>query len=105
MYISYPRGCAINDSGYLGRSFKAPTYADVGSGTTGYVEVVEVENGPSKVSSDELLNVFWESHDPPTLNRQGPDVGTGYRSAIFFYTPEQESAARASKDRLERSGR
>ena len=95
----------INDSGYLGRSFKAPTYADVGSGTTGYVEVVEVKNGSSKVSSDEVLNLFGKSHDPTTLNRQGPDVGTEYRSAIFFYTSEQESAACASKERLERSGR
>lgn len=99
---SYSQGCDINDSGCLGGSFEALTYADIGSGTTGYVEV---ENGPSKVSPDMLLNVFWEIRDPTTLNRQGSDVGTEYRSAIIFYTPEQESSARTSKERLERFGR
>jgi peptide-methionine (S)-S-oxide reductase len=91
--------------GYLGGSLKDPTYADVCSGTTGHAEVVEIEYDPSKVSYDEILNVFWEIHDPTTLNRQGLDVGPEYRSAIFFHTPEQESAARASKEKLERSGR
>ena len=67
--------------------------------------MVQAEFDPSEVSYEELLNVFWEIHDPTTLNRQGPDVGAQYRSAIFFYTPEQEAAARASKGNLEASDR
>ena len=87
--------------GYSGGHTEEPTYKDVCSGTSGHAEVVEVEYDPSKVSYDELLEVFWENHDPTTLNRQGPDVGTQYRSAIFFRTPEQEAAARASKERAQ----
>ena len=85
--------------GYSGGALENPTYKDVCSGTTGHAEVVEVEYDPSKVSYEELLEVFWENHDPTTPNRQGPDVGAQYRSAIFFHTPEQEAAARASKER------
>ena len=84
--------------GYAGGHTENPTYGDVCSGTTGHVEVVEVEYDPSKVSYEKLLEVFWENHDPTTPNRQGPDVGTQYRSAIFFHNPEQEAAARASKE-------
>jgi peptide-methionine (S)-S-oxide reductase len=87
--------------GYSGGALENPTYKDVCSGTTGHAEVVEVEYDPSKVSFEELLEVFWENHDPTTPNRQGPDVGTQYRSAIFFHTPEQEAAARASKERAQ----
>jgi len=91
--------------GYSGGRKENPTYEDVCSGRTGHAEVVEVEYDPSKVTYEQLLDVLWENHDPTTLNRQGPDVGEQYRSAIFFFDPEQEAAARASKERLEKSGR
>jgi peptide-methionine (S)-S-oxide reductase len=91
--------------GYSGGRQENPTYESVCSGKTGHAEVVEVEYDPSKVSYEQLLDMFWENHDPTTLNRQGPDVGEQYRSAIFFQTPEQEAAALASKERLEKSGR
>ena len=91
--------------GYSGGSLRNPTYQDVCSGRTGHAEVVQVEYDPARVSYDRLLDVFWENHDPTTLNRQGPDIGEQYRSAIFFHTPEQEAAAKASKARLEGSGR
>ena len=84
--------------GYAGGHTENPTYGDVCSGTTGHAEVAEVEYDPSKVSYEKLLEVFWENHDPTTPNRQGPDVGTQYRSTIFFHNPEQEAAARASKE-------
>ena len=71
----------------------------------GHAEVVEVEFDPSQVSYDELLDVFWSNHNPTTLNRQGPDVGTQYRSVIFYHSPEQQAAAEASKEKLEKSGR
>jgi peptide-methionine (S)-S-oxide reductase len=91
--------------GYAGGKTENPTYEDVCSDETGHAEVVEVEYDPSRVSYDRLLDVFWNGHNPTQRNRQGPDVGTQYRSAIFFHTPEQEAAARASKERLEKSGR
>jgi peptide-methionine (S)-S-oxide reductase len=98
-------GVTATAVGYAGGTLENPTYRDVCSGRTGHAEVVEVEFDPDVVSYDELLNVFWENHDPTTLNRQGPDVGEQYRSAIFYHTPEQESAARASKEALEQSGK
>ena len=91
--------------GYSGGRQENPTYESVCSGRTGHAETVEVEYDPSKASYEQLLDVFWENHDPTTLNRQGPDVGEQYRSAIFFHTPEQEASAVASKERLEKSGR
>jgi peptide-methionine (S)-S-oxide reductase len=91
--------------GYTGGTLANPSYEDVCSDRTGHAEAVEVEYDPSRVSYDDLLRVFWENHDPTTPNRQGPDVGSQYRSAIFFHTPEQEAAARASKEALDRSGK
>jgi peptide-methionine (S)-S-oxide reductase len=91
--------------GYEGGTTANPTYQDVCSDETGHAEVVEVTFDPSRVPYEKLLDVFWENHDPTQLNRQGPDVGRQYRSAIFFHTPAQREAAEASKDRLEKSGR
>ena len=88
-------------SGYSGGHTENPTYGDVCSGATGHAEVIEVEYDPSKVSYEELLELFWKEHDPTQLNRQGPDVGTQYRSVIFFVTPEQETAAHASKEKAQ----
>ena len=91
--------------GYLGGTLENPSYQDVCTGATGHAEVVQVEYDPAKVSFDDLLNVFWTNHDPTTLNRQGPDVGTQYRSAIFFHSAEQEAAAKASKESVQQSGK
>lgn len=98
-------GVLATAAGYSGGRQDNPTYESVCSGKTGHAEVVEVDYDPSKVSYEQLLDVFWENHDPTTLNRQGPDVGEQYRSAIFFQTPEQEAAAVASKESREKSGR
>jgi peptide-methionine (S)-S-oxide reductase len=87
--------------GYSGGHYPNATYKDVCSGRTGHAEVVEVQYDPAKVSYDDLLKVFWDNHDPTTLNRQGPDVGAQYRSAIFFHTPEQQAAAQASKEKMQ----
>lgn len=91
--------------GYAGGAMANPTYEDVCTDKTGHAEVVEVTHDTTVVSYEELLNVFWDCHDPTTLNRQGPDVGTQYRSAIFFHSPEQQAAAAASKEKLEKSGK
>ncbi len=91
--------------GYLGGTLENPTYRDVCSETTGHAEGVQVDDDPTRVSYGELLAVFWSVHDPTTFNRQGPDVGTQYRSAIFFHDADQEEAARGSKEGLEHQGR
>jgi peptide-methionine (S)-S-oxide reductase len=91
--------------GYTGGSTKDPTYRDVCTDETGHAEVVEVQFDPSEVSYDRLLDTFWENHNPTTLNRQGPDVGSQYRSAIFFHSPQQEAAAKGSKEKLQASGK
>ena len=92
-------------AGYLGGTLANPSYQDVCTGRTGHAEVVEVTYDPGKVTYENLLDVFWSSHDPTTLNRQGPDHGTQYRSAIFYHTEGQKQAAVASKERWNKSGR
>ena len=98
-------GVVETSVGYTGGKLDSPTYHDVCSGTTGHAEAVQVAFDPTRVSYEELLDIFWGIHDPTTPNRQGPDVGEQYRSAIFFHSPEQERAARESKARLDASGR
>jgi len=83
---------------------KNPSYEEVCTGRTGHAEVVHVEYDPAETSYEKLLELFWAEHDPTTPNRQGPDVGTQYRSVIFYYTPAQKEAAEASKAKLEASG-
>ena len=90
--------------GYSGGTLGNPTYQDVCTGTTGHAEVVEVEFDPDQVAFETLLDLFWQCHDPTTLNRQGPDVGTQYRSVIFYHDAEQESEARDSREEWETSG-
>jgi len=90
--------------GYTGGELANPTYKDVCDDRTGHAEAVEVEYDPAKVNYEQLLDVFWENHDPTQLNRQGPDYGSQYRSAIFFHSPEQERTALLSKEKLQNSG-
>ena len=91
--------------GYIGGEFSNPTYKDVCSHKTGHAEALEVTYDPSRVSYDELLDIFWSVHDPTTLNRQGPDIGTQYRSAIFYIDEEQKEIATRSNEKLEESQR
>jgi peptide-methionine (S)-S-oxide reductase len=84
--------------GYMGGKLKNPTYKDVCTDSTGHAEVLEVTFDPEVISYRDILEVFWDNHNPTTLNRQGPDVGTQYRSAIFYHSPEQEAEAKASRD-------
>ena len=91
------------ESGYMGGHIDNPSYQAVCSGETGHAEVIQVTYDPQKVSYSQLLDLFWKAHDPTQLNRQGADVGTQYRSVIFYHTPEQRTIAEASKRALEDS--
>ena len=98
------KGVVSTTVGYTGGTKADPSYKEVCTGATGHAEAVDLEFNPEEVSYLELLAVFWKSHDPTTLNRQGPDFGTQYRSAIFFHDAGQEKTARDSKDVLEKKG-
>ena len=91
--------------GYTGGRAENPTYQQVCTAGSGHAEAVEVTFDPERVSYDHLLEVFWQNHDPTQVNRQGPDTGSQYRSAVFFHSPEQEATASKSKEALDASGR
>lgn len=90
--------------GYTGGTYPNPTYAHVCSDRTGHAEAVQIKYDPNEISYEELLKIFWSIHDPTTKNRQGPDIGSQYRSMIAYHTPEQEKVARKSKEQLDKSG-
>ncbi len=98
------KGVRSVTSGYMGGHVKHPSYREVCTGTTGHAEVAQLEYDPNEISYDEILEVFWQTHDPTTLNRQGADVGTQYRSAIFHHTEEQRRVAEEYKRKLDASG-
>lgn len=101
--VEYRNTDGVKDAvvGYMGGSAERPTYEEVCTGSTGHAEVCQVTFDPEEISYEELLEVFWGLHDPTQVNRQGPDVGTQYRTAIFFHTPEQEAEATASRERTQ----
>lgn len=99
------KGVISTSVGYMGGDLEKPTYEDVCTGRTGHAEAVEIIFDPSQISYNQLLRVFWQNHDPTTLNRQGPDIGEQYRSVIFYHNPEQKRLAILSRDELLRSGR
>ncbi len=103
--FSKVKGVTSTAVGYTGGHLENPTYEDVCTDKTGHAEAVQVEYDPNQVSFDDLLKIFWENHDPTTPNRQGPDIGIQYRSAIFFHDSEQEKTAIQSKEKLEKSNR
>jgi peptide-methionine (S)-S-oxide reductase len=98
-------GVISTEAGYMGGTLKNPTYENVCTGTTGHAEVVQVTYDPKEVSYGDLLDIFWTVHDPTQLNRQGPDIGTNYRSVIFYHDSEQGKIARKSKESQEVSGK
>jgi len=102
--FSRVKGVVSTRVGYTGGHTTDPTYKQVCRGDTGHAESVEVEFDPQVITYEQLLEVFWNIHDPTTMNRQGPDVGSQYRSAVFYLTPEQKAAALASRDRMQTSG-
>ena len=103
--LNKTKGVRSTQAGYIGGQLPNPTYDEVCTDKTGHAEAVEVEYDPNEISYAELLDVFWNNHDPTTLNRQGPDVGHQYRSGIFVHNEEQKIIAEKSKDELEKSNR
>ena len=101
--FSKVKGVTSTAVGYTGGHLDNPSYEDVCTDNTGHAEAVQVEYDPNQVSYDDLLKIFWENHNPTTLNRQGPDIGTQYRSVIFFHDSEQEKTAIQSKEKLQNS--
>lgn len=99
------KGVIATMSGYTGGTMENPTYYDVASKTTGHAEALQVQFDPSIISYETLLDIFWATHDPTSLNKQGYDTGPEYRSAIFYHTVEQRNQAEASKKHLEESGK
>jgi peptide-methionine (S)-S-oxide reductase len=99
------KGVTSTKAGYTGGNLTNPTYEEVCTDKTGHAEAVEVEYDPNEISYDELLEIFWNNHDPTSLNRQGPDVGIQYRSSIFFHDESQKQTAQKSKEKLDSSGK
>ncbi|HEY9848667.1 MAG TPA: peptide-methionine (S)-S-oxide reductase MsrA [Leptolyngbyaceae cyanobacterium] len=99
------KGVISTAVGYTGGHWPNPCYLDVCARVTGHAEAVQIEYDPKKISYEELLEIFWNCHDPTQLNRQGPDRGEQYRSAIFFHNVQQEAAAKASQENLQKSGK
>ncbi len=102
--LSKTKGVKSTKVGYIGGQLPNPTYEEVCTDNTGHAEAVEVEYDPDEISYEELLDVFWNNHNPTTLNRQGPDMGIQYRSAIFYHNDEQKEIAEKSKQTLDKSG-
>ena len=105
IYFVKQRGVSSTKVGYTGGNLANPTYEEVCTDKTGHAEAVEVEYDPTQISYEELLDVFWNNHNPTTLNRQGPDIGIQYRSSIFFHDESQKIAAENSKEKLDSSGK
>jgi peptide-methionine (S)-S-oxide reductase len=103
--LNKTKGVKSTAVGYIGGQLQNPTYEEVCTDKTGHAEAVEVEYDPDEISFEDLLNVFWNNHNPTTLNRQGPDVGIQYRSAIFYHDEKQKEIAENSKLSLEKSGK
>ena len=99
------KGVKSTQVGYTGGNLTNPSYEEVCTDKTGHAEAVQVEYDPEEISYDQHLNVFWNNHDPTTLNRQGPDIGIQYRSSIFFHDESQKEIAQKSKEKLESSGK
>jgi len=103
--LSKTKGVNSTQVGYIGGNLPDPTYEEVCTDRTGHAEAVEVDYDPNEISYEELLDVFWNNHNPTTLNRQGPDVGIQYRSAIFYHDEKQKEIAEKSKSKLDSSGK